>query len=85
MRLRASLLGLLTLGVPSISRAQVVINEVLSNEPGGSTSLEWVELYNSDSATVSLSGWKFAEGADTTYFATQDTIVPRGYLILARK
>ena len=69
----------------TVASAQVAHNEVLANEPGGSTALEWVELFNSGSAAISLSGWKFVEGADTTWFSVQDSIAPRGYLILARK
>jgi len=79
-------LALLLLGYAhTVASAQVALNEVLANEPGGSTALEWVELFNSGSAAISLSGWKFVEGTDTTWFDTQDSIAPRGYLILARK
>ena len=31
------------------SAPKVVINEVLANEPGSNTKLEWVELHNADS------------------------------------
>jgi len=79
-------LTLLLVGcVHTVAGAQVVLNEVLANEPGGSTALEWVELYNSDTLTVNLSGWKFIEDTDTTILSSLDSIAPKGYLILAKK
>lgn len=62
----------------------VVINEVLANEPGGLTKLEWVELFNSDSMEVNLSGWRFVSKSDTTLFANI-SIPAKGYLVLARQ
>ncbi len=62
-----------------------MINEVLANEPGSSTKLEWVELYNPDSVDHALDGWLFVCKDDTTFFPAQ-TIVPAGsFLIIARQ
>jgi hypothetical protein len=63
----------------------VVINEVLANEPGASTKLEWVELYNADSTEHDLEGWFFICKDDTTFFPDGTTISANGFLILARQ
>jgi hypothetical protein len=69
----------------SSSTACVVINEVLANEPGSSTKLEWVELYNADSTEHDLEGWFFLCKDDTTLFPDGTTISANGFLILARQ
>jgi len=63
----------------------VVINEILANEPGSLTSLEWVELYNTDASAIDLKDWKFIEGSDTTVIANSVLLDGKNYLILARK
>jgi len=74
---------ILTISSPAI--ATVVINEVLANEPGSLTSLEWVELYNTGPSAVDLKGWKFIEEDDTTVVANSLILNGKSYLILARK
>jgi hypothetical protein len=69
----------------AVSADLVAINEVLANEPGSSTKLEWVELYNADSLSHNLEGWSFICKEDTTLF-TADVVIPaRGYLVIARQ
>ena len=63
----------------------VFINEVLANEPGSNTKLEWVELYNADSVEHDLEGWAFVSKDDTTWFPAGTGVPARGFLILARK
>jgi hypothetical protein len=83
--MKSVVLALLLITLSSSVEGQVVLNEILANEPGGSTSLEWVEIYNVDTLTVNLEKWKFVEGNDTTELSNQVTIPAKGYLILARK
>ena len=64
--------------------ADVVINEVLANEPGSNTKLEWVELHNTDSLEHDLEGWAFVCKDDTTSFPAGTIIPAEGFLILAR-
>lgn len=40
------------------SEAAVVVNEVLANEPGGTRTLEWIEIYNNSFTEVSMAGFK---------------------------
>jgi gliding motility-associated-like protein len=45
------------------AHAGLIVNEVMSNEPGNSTSLEWIELYNNDpSAQVYLVLYEIFDG-----------------------
>ncbi|MCI0532476.1 MAG: lamin tail domain-containing protein [candidate division Zixibacteria bacterium] len=75
---------LLCLGILP-ARAQIVLNEILANEPAAYTTLEWVELFYPGPGQVNLNGWKFAEDDDTTTFTTDIFIDSAGYLILTRK
>jgi len=62
----------------------LVINEVLANEPGGLTKLEWVEFFNLDSIEINLEGWKFVCKSDTTLL--EGILIPRNeYLVLVRE
>ena len=84
-----AVLGLAWLGpVPPLwaADADVVLNEVLANEPGGSTSREWVELYNAGSEPVDLGGWLFIDGTapDTTVLPEGTEIDPFGYVLVCR-
>jgi hypothetical protein len=63
----------------------LAINEVLANEPGSSTKLEWMELYNADSLSHDLEGWSFICKEDTTPFAASVVIPANGYLVIARQ
>ncbi|HXF48389.1 MAG TPA: hypothetical protein VNL73_03050, partial [Verrucomicrobiae bacterium] len=44
---------------------KVVINEVLANEPGAFTSLEWLELFNTDAGPAPLADFSIVVGTDT--------------------
>ncbi len=63
-------------------RANVIINEIMYN-PAGDDDFEWIELYNSDSNSVSLDGWEFTDGIKFS-FGLEHEILGNGYLVLAR-
>lgn len=67
------------------STVQVIFNEVLANEPGSNTKLEWVELFNADSIQHDLGGWLFVSKEDTTVISSGTIIPSGGFLIIARK
>jgi hypothetical protein len=75
---RLSFIVLLLALVPFAS-ASIFINEFLANEPGTNTSLEWIELYNNESASIDLSGWNLTDGQD--YFSIASVIQGNSYLI----
>src|SRR5438093_1599005 len=50
------------------SRAQnVIINEIMYHPPSTNLLEQWVELLNTGSNTVDLSGWTLGGGADFTF------------------
>lgn len=83
-----SLFGLFLLApilVPDrlLVHAAVVINEIVpKTDP---STLEWVELYNTDSQSVSLNQWKLDHTADSSsYILNASAIIqPHGFLLLA--
>ncbi len=70
--------------VLSPNATAVTINEVLANEPGGSTSLEWIEIYNSSDMPQSLSGMAII--VDGIRIALPDSLLPPDdYQIICRR
>ena len=63
---------------PIVYATGIVINEILPSPEGADEENEWVELYNSNSSEVNLSGWKIQDvaGTQTTY------TIPEGIKIL---
>ena len=74
------LIGLLVSWL-STGHTQIVINEIMYNPPeSGADSLEFIELYNAGSDTLSLHQWAFSKGVQFTF---PDTAVPpQGYLVV---
>jgi hypothetical protein len=67
---------------------ELIVNEALANEPGSATSAEWFELLNwpdTGNGIVSLLGYRYIDGKDTTRFDTALAIGPGGFVIIARK
>ena len=63
---------------------RLVINEIMINEPGSETSLEWVELFNAGDDSLDLKDHIFIEASDTTRFAAH-WLQSREFAILSRK
>jgi endonuclease/exonuclease/phosphatase family metal-dependent hydrolase len=56
---------------------QVILNEILANEPGSVTAGEFVELYNRGTASVDLSGWRLSDAAALRHtFPAGTTLAP---------
>ncbi|MEW5794901.1 MAG: lamin tail domain-containing protein [Candidatus Zixiibacteriota bacterium] len=68
------------------STADVVINEVLSNEPGGAQSLEWVELFNDspDSKNLTFYQLRAYSATDSSTHLLSGMLAPQAYHILCR-
>src|SRR5688572_29326692 len=65
------------------SPAQVVINEIFYNAPEDLDDLEYIELYNSGSEAVDLSGWSFTKGIKLK-FPQGTRIEANSFLVLCR-
>jgi len=61
----------------------VVINEIHYNSEDNTIAEEFVEIHNTDSAAVDLSGWAFTDGIDFTFPQGQQ-IAGGGYLVVAQ-
>lgn len=71
--------------LPHLAHADVLIDEIAWMGTPESQYGEWIELYNSGSSDVSLSGWKLYEAGGTTLiFSLAKTISSNGYLIIER-
>jgi hypothetical protein len=64
---------------------QLVISEVLSNEPSSRVRLEWIELFNKADYEIDLGDYIVIVDSDTNSFPENSNILPESYLILARQ
>jgi len=62
--------------------AELVITEIMYNDPGGEDSLEFVELLYLGTTTAQLGGYTFSEGVDFT-FPTM-TVEPNEYIVISK-
>ena len=69
---------------PGSTNGRLLINEVMSNEPGGDRLLEWVELWNFSDSALSLSGLSFVDEDDTTAFDDSVTLEAYAFFVLTR-
>jgi hypothetical protein len=74
-------ISLLFLAAASV-HAQVVVNEIMYNPASHDAREEWVELLNTSSTNVNLSGWTISGGVDFA-FPTNTTINAGQYLVVA--
>ncbi|MCH9024262.1 MAG: lamin tail domain-containing protein, partial [candidate division Zixibacteria bacterium] len=63
----------------------IVINEVMSNEPGSSRSLEWIELYNNSASQAFINSHTLIIGNDTVSFSPILRLAPFEYYIICKK
>lgn len=61
----------------------VVINEIHCNPDVETELVEFIELFNSGSSTIDLSGWFFRKGIDYT-FAPGTSLTAQAYLVVAQ-
>jgi hypothetical protein len=54
---------------------KVIINEVLANEPGSDSSLEFIELVNTGDSDADLSGWSLSDSAQVRHVFPSETIL----------
>ncbi len=63
----------------------IIVNEAMVNEPGSSTSLEWIELYNNSQSQGFLASHYMAIGNDTIRFPSGLRLAPGEYFIVCAK
>jgi hypothetical protein len=62
--------------------AQVIINEILANEPGSTTAGEFVELVNVGGTSTSIAGWTIVVGSTTRHTFASGTSLAAGKAIV---
>lgn len=80
--LRSLALSALLFGSVASLRAQIVINEVMSSPTAPEP--EWVELYNSGTSAVTVTGWTVHDGSTTVGTLPAATIQGGAFLVLLR-
>ena len=83
----AALTAALLLSLPSPVRAQtldVVLNEIAWMGSTGSSSDEWIELYNNTASDIDLTGWTLNAADGTPSITLAGTIPAGGHFLLER-
>jgi endonuclease/exonuclease/phosphatase family metal-dependent hydrolase len=62
--------------------ANVILNEILANEPGSSTAGEFVEIVNIGTAAADLSGWTLSDATSTRHTFASGTTLAAGQVIV---
>jgi hypothetical protein len=64
------------------SPAQVILNEILANEPGSDVTREFVELVNVGGASIDISGWKVWDSTAARHTFVAGTVLGAGKAIV---
>jgi endonuclease/exonuclease/phosphatase family metal-dependent hydrolase len=63
--------------------SQVIINEILANEPGSSTAGEFIEIVNVGGTAANIGGWTLSDGSSVRHtFATGTTLNPGKAIVI---
>jgi hypothetical protein len=65
------------------SYAAVQVNEVMANEPGANTTLEWIELFNNSAVPVNLAFYELVVGS--TQIGLSGSLDSGAYLVVCRR
>ena len=76
--------GLLSVALAAAASAQVVVSELAWMGSTTSTNDEWIELHNTGSLDIDLSGWTLAATDGTPSIALSGTLPAYGYFLLER-
>ncbi len=65
--------------------SEIVLSEILSNEPSNRVLLEWLEVYNNGSEQIDMFNYKLVENEDTLTFPEGSLISSYSYAVLCRR
>ena len=86
MRMRYACIIATLLLLPATAHAQILFSEIMYDLEGSDTGREWVEIVNTGTNAVSLSGWRFFE-ADTNHKLSivqgDETLASGAYAVIA--
>lgn len=78
----AQMLVLNVASAAGFALGSVVINEIAWAGSNDASSDEWIELYNTTSQSIDLSGWKIVDDGSSTYEIASGSIDPHGYFLI---
>jgi endonuclease/exonuclease/phosphatase family metal-dependent hydrolase len=62
--------------------AQVILNEIMANEPGSNTAQEFVEIVNVGGTSIGIGGWTLSDGAGVKHTFAAGTTLAAGKAIV---
>lgn len=68
--------------ITAAAPAQVILNEIMANEPGSNTAGEFVELVNVGGTSISIGGWTLSDGAGVKHTFAAGTTLAAGKAIV---
>lgn len=68
--------------ITTATPANVIINEILANEPGSSTAGEFVEIVNVGGTSISIAGWTISDATGTRHTFASGTTLAAGKAIV---
>jgi len=66
-------------------KGEIILSEILANEPGGRTYLEWFEIYNPGDSVVNLYNYIVIETGTTLNIPDSCPIQPHEYAVFCRR
>jgi hypothetical protein len=87
MRIGCLVVGVLFFALSSSIpvEADVIVNEVMANEPGSYVQLEWIELYNNSDSAANMIDYTMIAGGTEITFPADLILGPRQYFIVCRR
>ena len=67
------------------AKGEIILSEILSNEPSNRVLLEWIELYNNSVNQVDLHDYLLMDDDDTLNFPVGTIVLPYTYTVLCRR
>jgi hypothetical protein len=64
---------------------ELILSEILSNEPSNRVMLEWIEVYNDNPDEIDLHDYQLIEGDDTLSFSAGSSVAAYGYAVICRR
>lgn len=78
-------IAVLVICFSQVAAGEIILSEILSNEPDSRVLLEWLEVYNDNPFTVDLSDYVLVEGEDSLTFPEGSSIPAFSYVVLCRR
>jgi len=64
---------------------ELILSEILFNEPSNRVLLEWIEVYNDNPGEIDLHDYRLIEGDDTLSFSTGSSVAAYSYAVICRR